>query len=71
LRRDRGTESLARVPQQLLEHGVVCLIADLERDKGLDDLACHRVGLADHAGFGHCRMLHERAFDFEWADQMP
>ena len=43
----------------------------LQRDERLDDLADHRVGLADHAGLGDGGVLHQRAFDLERADQMP
>ena len=46
------------------------LKAGLQRDERLDDLARHRVGLADHAGLGDRRMFHQRAFHLERADQM-
>ncbi len=42
----------------------------LERDERLDHLADHRVGLADDAGLGHRRVLHQRALDLERADQV-
>ena len=42
----------------------------LERDEGLDHLAHHRVGLADHAGLGDGGVLHQRAFHLERADQV-
>ena len=44
--------------------------AGLQRDERLDDLAGHRVGLADHAGLGDRRVLHQRALDLERPDQM-
>ena len=43
----------------------------LQRDEGLDDLAGHRVGLADHAGLGDRRVLEQRALDLERPDQVP
>ena len=42
----------------------------LERDEGLDHLHGHRVGLADHAGLGHGRVLHQDALHLEGADQV-
>ena len=42
----------------------------LQRDERLDDLARHRLGNADHACLGHGRMLHQRTFYLERADQV-
>ena len=46
------------------------LDAVLESDECLDHLAGGRLGDADHARLGDRRMLHQRAFDFERADEM-
>ena len=41
-----------------------------QRDESLDDLARGRIGLADHAGLGHRRVLHQRALHFERPDEV-
>ena len=46
------------------------LAAVLEDDEGLDDLHRDRVRLADHAGLGDGRVLHQDALDLERADQV-
>ncbi len=46
------------------------LISLFKRNKRFDHFTDHRIGLADDAGLGHGRMLHQRALDFERADQM-
>ncbi len=70
LRRHRGAEAPAGMAEQLAAQRFRGLVARLQRDEGLDDLAGHRVGLADDAGLGDRRMLHQRAFDLERADQV-
>ena len=70
LRRHGRAEPLPRVAQQLPAQRVGRLEAGLQRDERLDDLAGHRVGLADHAGLGDGRVLHQRALDLERADQV-
>ena len=42
----------------------------LERDKRLDGVAGHLVGLADHRSLGHRGMLHQGALDLERTDEM-
>ena len=56
--------------EQLAAQLVARLVAVLQRDERLDHLAGHRVGLADHAGLGDGRVLHQRALDLERADQV-
>ena len=45
-------------------------VARLQGDKRFDDFERHRIGLADHAGFGDRRMFEQHALDLERADQM-
>ena len=49
---------------------VARLEAGPQHDERLHDLAGDRVGLADHAGLGDRRVLHQRALDLERADQV-
>ena len=70
LRRHRRAEALAGVAQQLLASASDGSKARLERDERLDHLAGNRIGLADHAGLGDRRVLHQRALDLERADQV-
>ena len=65
-RRGGGVRRRAAVAQL-----VVRRVAAAQRDERLDQLAGHRVGLADHAGLGHRRVLHQRALDLERPDQVP
>ena len=57
-------------PRSSFARRLVLLDARPQRDKGLNDLARHRVRLADDAGLGHGGMLHQRALDLERPDQM-
>ena len=70
LRRDRRPEPLAGVAEQFPAQLLARLVARLQRDERLDHLARHRIGLADHAGLGHGRVLHQRALHLERADQV-
>jgi len=57
--------------QQFQPQLLAPLVTVFQRDERLDRLADDRIGLADHAGLGHCRVLHQRALDFERPYQVP
>ena len=70
LRRDDRAKPRTREAQQLAPQRIVRLEAVLQGDERLDDLTGDRVGLADHAGLGDRRVLHQRALDLEGPDQV-
>ena len=70
LGRHRRAQALAREAEQFPPQRLARLEAGLQRDEGLDHLADHRVGLADDAGLGDRRVLHQHALDLERADQV-
>ncbi len=45
-------------PKQVEAEVLARLVAGPQRDEGLHHLSRERVGLADHAGLGHRRVLH-------------
>jgi hypothetical protein len=63
-RRDRGLH----VVLQQLHHRGVAGVSRLEHAESLDDHPALLVGLADHAAFGHGRMLQQRVLDLGPAD---
>src|SRR5439155_26926654 len=47
---------------------VTRLMAGMQHDEGLDDLATYRVRARDHRGLDHRRMLEQRTLDLERTD---
>ncbi|MCY1555103.1 hypothetical protein D9M68_917340 [compost metagenome] len=63
-----GGQTLAHILLQRLGQFGIALVAGMQHDEGLDQLGALRIGLADHRGFDHRRVLDQRAFHVEGAN---
>jgi hypothetical protein len=69
LRGDGGAQALARVTSSPVA-ALRRRMAALQATKAFTISPTHRVGLADHAGLGNRRVLHQHALHLERADQV-